>query len=104
MKGRNPTLEQIIASLQESSPATDDYLSTEEWAEHFGLCTRSVQLIMRRAQQKGVLMTGRRHSTSIDGKAIMSPVYKFATQEIKDVLPDKPLDPLLFLRPHHQKA
>lgn len=71
------TLDELLAYLREEPEAPQDYKTTREWADYFGVSKSRMQKILREAFDAGVLLRDKVKLERYDGLELPTAIYMF---------------------------
>lgn len=74
------TMEELLAEYERLNvhQESDEGFTTRELCEHWACSKGKVMSLLQAASKAGVLFTGRRSATRIDGQPMRVPVYRIA--------------------------
>lgn len=67
-----------LDALWESAPICDDGKTMLEWSIQFGIGNHRMSKLLRAGLDAGRVVTGRAYRTRIDGRAVLTTVFRFA--------------------------
>ena len=65
-----------LDELARLSDRSDEGLTSEEWAREMGVEIHTARSRLKKAQEAGWLVVGRRRSSTLDGRPNLVPVYR----------------------------